>query len=124
MSTDPDAGKANSGRPEPAQPPDYNILREAARAGHVKVEITPKETPKERERRLDDESKDADLERWKERVHVIFTISLLAVVVVGCLIILAMPSRPETEKRWAMSALALIVGGAIGRTYGQSKGAD
>jgi hypothetical protein len=124
MSDDPDPGGPTRRGRDRVQNAEYDLLQEAARAGHVKVEITPKETPKERERRLEDESKDAELERWKDKVHLVFTIALLSIVVIGCLTIPGLPSRPESEKKWAMSALALIVGGAVGRTYGQRKGVE
>jgi hypothetical protein len=120
MSTEPSKPEKKN-RPPILDDTDYDLLQEAAKAGHVKVDISPKETPKERERRLVEESKAADFLRWKEKELLLFTLELISVVVVGCLLILGSESRPESEKKWAMSALALIVGGAVTRTFGREK---
>ncbi len=121
MSSGPES-EGKKGRPRDPKVSIYDLIDEAARAGRLNLGTSPRETPKERESRLEEERKDADLDRWKEKIYVVFTISLLSLVVAGCAMILASPSRPESEKKWAMSALALIVGGAVTRTYGRDKG--
>jgi hypothetical protein len=121
VTVEPDDAPADKPKRSPAKKADYDLVQNAVKAGDVKLEITPREAPEERRRRLEEESRDAELTRWKEKAQFIFTLGLLALVVACCLMILASATRPESEKKWAMSALALIVGGAVTRTFGREK---
>jgi hypothetical protein len=118
---EPEDPSADKPRRSSAKKAEYDLVQNAVKAGDIKLEITPRETPEERRRRLEEESRDAELTRWKEKAQFVFTLCLLALVVASCLMILASATRPESEKKWAMSALALIVGGAVTRTFGREK---
>ena len=121
MTVEPDESSGDKSKRSASKKADYDLVQNAVKAGDVKLEITPKEVPEERRRRLEEESRDAELTRWKEKAQFIFTLGLLSLVVASCLMILASATRPESEKKWAMSALALIVGGAVTRTFGREK---
>lgn len=110
-------------QPPPAAPPaSGGSLDLSELAGRLTVQVAT-ENPEKTAHELQQAAADGRVERWKEAFKdvALFLFALGGVALIGklCYAISQSAQASADDKKWAMSTLTLLVGGAVGYVTGK-----